>query len=122
MQVIAHDSYELPIKITAWDDKALTLEGRLAMDLAARWAMIACEPDGEDSSGRQKARRMTTEEVVKFAVETAQKSMAVFEEKGWVKHFPQYEKLLADKKAFEEKAEKEPSQKGENRKRWLGMF
>ena len=47
------------------------VEGKIVIDLITRWGMVAAIPDGEDSSGRQKLRLMTPEELVERAVSTA---------------------------------------------------
>jgi len=53
-------------------------EAKIAIDFIIRWGCVAAMPDGEDSSGRQKLRLMTTRELVVRATKTAQLLMAHF--------------------------------------------
>jgi hypothetical protein len=45
--------------------------GRVAVEMATRWGMVAAVPDGEDSAKRQKLRLMTPQELVDRAIESA---------------------------------------------------
>lgn len=59
-----------------------TQEARFAMACAERWGMVAGEPDGEDSAGRQKLRRMTAIEISKHACNVAQRLFGEMRERG----------------------------------------
>lgn len=63
-------------------------EARLAMELIARWGLVAAAPDGEDSSGRSKARLQTPEELVTGACETAERAFIAFRTRGWMLDVP----------------------------------
>lgn len=60
----------------------------LAMQIMERFALIAGEESGEDSAGRQKARRMLPAEIVAFACETSEAAFAEFERRGWMQALP----------------------------------
>ena len=53
-----------------------------AMQCIERWAMVAAQPDGEDSAGRAKLRRLTAIEIVNHACECTAAAFAQFEERG----------------------------------------
>jgi len=56
---------------------------KVAMDMAARWATIAAVPDGEDSSGKQKLRMQTPDELAQHACDVAAALWKQFEDRGW---------------------------------------
>lgn len=82
-------------------------EARMAIAFVERWAMVAAEPDGEDSSGRQKLRRMTPDEIVNHACQTATLLWAQFERFGWLTDIPSPEE--AKKAWLEQNPEKLPN-------------
>lgn len=59
--------------ISVFDRETLEAEARIAMDFIVRWGMVAAMPDGEDSSGRQKLRLMTTDELIERAFDVSVK-------------------------------------------------
>jgi hypothetical protein len=71
------------------DDRA-----RFAMVCVERWAMIAGEADGEDSAGRQKARRMTPAELVDHACSVASAAYDEFTKRGWLIASPSYQEMI----------------------------
>jgi hypothetical protein len=79
--VMAHDRLQV-------DRRAL-----FALACIERWGMIAADADGEDSAGRQKARRLTVDEVVQHACDCAEKAYASFGSRGWLLHVPGYAEL-----------------------------
>jgi hypothetical protein len=58
-----------------------------------RWAMVAGEPNGEDSAGRQRLRRLTPSEIVDHATKCAAAAFAAFEEQGWAVKVPAFEDI-----------------------------
>ena len=64
-------------------------EAELAIEFIARWGMVAAEPDGEDTAGRQKLKPMSPEQVVDRALRVAELACQRFEEKGWYLHLPE---------------------------------
>lgn len=68
-ELYAVDGYRnRDVKVMAHRTEAPTSEGELAMRLVERWGMIMATPDGEDSSGRQKIRAQTPDELVDRAL------------------------------------------------------
>jgi len=63
-------------------------EARLATNLIEKWGMVAAMPDGEDSSGRQKARMMDPSEIVHRACETARLAADAFYAADWMVEIP----------------------------------
>ena len=66
-------------------------EALFALQCVERWAMVAGESDGEDSSGRAKLRRMTPDELVDHACETASALSVEFTRRGWLVVLPSHE-------------------------------
>ena len=56
---------------------------KVAIDMAARWATVAAIPDGEDSSGKQKLRMQTADELAEHACLVAAALWKQFETRGW---------------------------------------
>lgn len=90
-----------PALAGAHNRKLIDPQGKFAMDCIERWALVAAEPDGEDSAGRAKLRRMTPEEVVQHACECASKAFAAFEERGWLIAVPAMADLVDAVKDYE---------------------
>jgi hypothetical protein len=68
--------------------KEMQGSARLACALIERWGIVAAEVDGEDSAGRSRLRRLTPDELVKNACETADAAMNEFEKRGWLIEIP----------------------------------
>lgn len=64
----------------------------LAVDIA-RSLSIGAIPDGETSSGEQRHRLLTTEEIVDKAVAISEMVYAAIESKGWVQELPSLEDM-----------------------------
>lgn len=64
----------------------------IAKEMAERWGMVAALPDGEDTSGRQKLRIMTPEELVERACTVAELLWLDFEKRGWTLDIPEFVK------------------------------
>jgi hypothetical protein len=71
------------------------IRARMAMDLVAKWGLVAAIPDGEDSYGRSKLRLSTPEEMVDRAVETVDLLMIAFKQNGWMVDCPSLDDLNA---------------------------
>lgn len=65
-----------------------------AQDIIAKWALVAAEPDGEDSSGRAKLKLKGPGEIAAFACEVAEKAFAEFEARGWMQPMPNVDQLF----------------------------
>jgi hypothetical protein len=63
-------------------------KARMAAILVEKWGMVAVDVDGEDSSGRSKARILTPDEVVSRACTTADLAYREFERRGWAHEIP----------------------------------
>ncbi len=70
---------------------------KLACEFVSRWGMVASITDGEDSSGRQKLRLATPEEVVERAVTIAESLMDRLNDNGHLQKLPS----LGEVHAFE---------------------
>jgi hypothetical protein len=81
---------------------AVQAPGRMAALLIERWGIVACELDGEDSSGRAKLRRMTVSELVTTACDTADAAWNEFESRGWLLAVPLPTKREAKAKLTDE--------------------
>lgn len=68
--------------------KALQGTARLAATLIERWGLVAAEVEGEDSAGRAKIRRLTPDELVRDACNTAEAAWDEFEKRGWLLDIP----------------------------------
>ena len=75
-----------------------------AHDIAKHLAMVAGESDGEDSSGRQKLRLMTPEEVATRACDIAEAMWTKFEARGWILDVPEPRLVTPEKKKDEDAA------------------
>lgn len=80
---------------TAIAHKRLMVDERahFAMACIEKWALIAGEPDGEDSAGRTKTRRMTPVELVDHACSVTARAFAEFAQRGWSYTTPSYQQL-----------------------------
>ena len=63
-------------------DRAESPIAKLAAEFCLRWGMVAGVPDGEDSSGRQKLRLATPDELIDRAVTTVEKLYTVLDDRG----------------------------------------
>lgn len=75
------------------EPEVFNYKARLAAAMVERWGCVACEVDGEDSSGRQKMRLATADELVNRAVEVAELLVERFREKNWNTIMPTLESL-----------------------------
>ena len=88
MKYIEQKNYKGGTEIIVCNTETLHPQGRLAEELLRHLAIVAAVPDGEDSSGRQKMRQMTEEEVVTRANKIADLAWADFRARGWILDLP----------------------------------
>lgn len=74
---------------------AFTLPAQFVMELV-KLASIAQLPDGETSTGEQKTRALTPQEVVDRSVEIVLIATGRLEALGWIKEIPAFEALRED--------------------------
>lgn len=65
-----------------------------AMAIIERWALVAAEPDGEDSAGRQKLKMPEPDKLVERAVQIADGAYEAFALKGWLHELPDWETVI----------------------------
>ena len=65
-------------------------KARLACALIEKWGLVAAAPDGEDSSGRAKLRKLTPTELVAEATEVADLAVEEFRRRNWVTELPSF--------------------------------
>lgn len=63
-------------------------EANFMLQLVERWGMVAATPAGEDSSGRQKLRLSTPEELVARATEMTALVFHACRDAGWIVPIP----------------------------------
>jgi hypothetical protein len=73
-------------------------KARLATTLLERWGPVLAAADGEDSTGRQKIRDLSPEEIVAKACEIADLSVDEFRSRGWVIGLPSLAEVEAHDK------------------------
>lgn len=66
----------------------LQLRGEIAVELVSKWGMVAGTPDGEDSTGRQKLRLLTPEELVERACKTSALLVESMQVSNWMLNLP----------------------------------
>ena len=64
------------------------VRAQYAMDLAKHIGIAFAAPDGEDSSGRQKMKVLTPDEVARRACEISDSIFAIFDSRGWILDLP----------------------------------
>lgn len=105
-EIIIDSEYKIP-RVSVHEREYANFEARIAVSLVERWGMVAAEADGEDSGGRAKLRRMTSDEIVDHACKTAAGLAAKFRALGWMIELPSLIDHVATAKAAEEKKEEE---------------
>jgi len=83
------------IKVTTNETELLEVEARMAADMVIKWGMIVAEPDGEDSSGREKTKLMSVENLVERAFRTAKLILETARRENLI-HTPPTLKEIAD--------------------------
>ena len=69
--------------VVVYERVAPNLKARMAKEMVERWGCVAGMPDGEDSSGRQRWRLRTPEELAQHACDAADR------ERGWLLDLPE---------------------------------
>ena len=87
VKVFKHE-YDRKYIIMQHDTEAPCAEGRFALELIGRFGLIAGEPDGEDSAGRQKGAVMPVAEVVARACDLSRAAFDALRESGWMVKVP----------------------------------
>ena len=67
------------------------VRAQFAMELSKQLGVALACPDGEDSSGKQKFRMLTPEEVAERACAISESMFAGFEDRGWILDLPSCE-------------------------------
>lgn len=104
MTVSAHvlDRFQVPNVITH-DTTILSRQAYFAMELVARWGVVAAVPDGEDSVGRQQLRVMTPVELTDRAIKITELMFERMAEKEFTQEAQDWETLLATFREGQEK-------------------
>ena len=68
------------------------VRAQYAMEIAKHIGIALATPDGEDSSGRQKFRPLTPDEVAHRACEISEAIFSRFDDRGWILDLPKVEK------------------------------
>lgn len=74
MQAMQIKGYHDIARVVTHETEQPDQVARLAFSFIEKWGMVAGTPDGEDSSGRQKLRLGTPDEVVQRAFELSTKA------------------------------------------------
>lgn len=88
MKYIERKSYKGGTDIVICETEVQNKCARLAEELMRHLAIVAAVPDGEDSSGQQKMRMMTEQEVVTRATRIAELAWSDFRERQWILDIP----------------------------------
>lgn len=94
---IEQPSYRGSTEIKIYRTAVLQPQAELAVQLMEKFGMIAGTADGEDSTGRVKARLLTEQEVVDRACNCAQLAYDAFYAKGWILTIPAPKPAREDK-------------------------
>ena len=92
--------------VTVYRRKALDLTGELAYRLLERFAVVAAQPAGEDTAGRQALRLMPPEEIVQRSFQIARAFMAEADRMGNFIALPDLEEMVEEDKAKRTRREK----------------
>lgn len=86
--VITQEQFYGKMNVVAMDLAVPNSKARFALACIERWGVVAGEPDGEDSAGRQQLRMLAPEKVVKRAFRIAELAFAEAKERGWLSKLP----------------------------------
>ena len=78
------------VELQVQEAEAAEMEARIACSLVEKWGLVSGVPDGEDTSGRQRIRLMSPEEVVDRAIVTSDLLVKAFRERGWMHKLPTF--------------------------------
>lgn len=82
-------------KVVMFHTEAPNYEGQLALELLNRFGLIAAEPDGEDSGGRQKQKLLPVETAVARCFDLAHEAVRVLHERGLMVALPDLNEINA---------------------------
>lgn len=91
-----------PIETLVHERQVLDSRARFALACIEKWGMVCAMPDGEDSSGRQKARPATVAEITDRACNCADAAFEEFQKRGWFIEVPSYQELIDAAKGQED--------------------
>ena len=82
------DVYKGRTEVITFNRQQINHAAAIAESLVEKWGAIACIPDGEDSSGRQKLRLSSPEELAKRCCDVAHGMWDEFIRRDWVTELP----------------------------------
>lgn len=85
---------QFPVGVGHHNTTAFDPRATFATSCIEKWGMVAAMVDGEDSSGRTRARVATPDEIVSRACDIAEKAYAEFERRGWAHAIPPISELI----------------------------
>lgn len=88
-----YDPSGLPVKMVGHERFSHDWRARFATVCIERWGMIVAQPDGEDSTGRQKMRMTTPAEIVERACDCADAADLAFRKRGWALTLPSLQEI-----------------------------
>ncbi len=75
-------------EVTVYETRMPTDVGKFAAHLAQHFSIVAAQPDGEDTSGRQRLTLMHPADVAKRACDVAQAMWRELADRGWFLDLP----------------------------------
>ena len=92
--VYKRSTYDGDLSILTHSRVMLSGRARLAGEILERWAMVAAEPHGEDSAGRQKIASLDPMVMAKRACDIADAAYSEFEARGWYTPVPEAKNIF----------------------------
>ena len=91
--------------------EVLDMRARLAASFIERWGMVAAEPDGEDSAGRQQMKLMDPADLVWRACSVVDSLYIEFKDRNWIIELPTFAEMDAEiaKREGQKAPEEEPA-------------
>jgi hypothetical protein len=83
-------------QVKVYDTEMPNQEARFAFEMLGRFGLIAGMPDGEDSTGRQKAALLPVEETVARVFDLAHEAFRVARERGLMVALPDLNEINAE--------------------------
>ena len=101
--------------VEVYNTTVLMTRARVALDMIARWGMIAAKPgDGCDEAGRREYALQEPAELVDRACLTVELAFAEFEKRGWTLETPTPEEA---ERQLEEQAD--ATERAAPRRKWI---
>ena len=88
MKALVRKNYDGGTDVLLVETEAPTYEARIAIGLIEKWGIVALEPSGEDSTGRQQFKPKSLNDVVKQAFDTAELAVKEMRARGLVIDVP----------------------------------